>query len=116
VIEVIEFGEDWESSYLETAIEISQALEKHYPGHPWEVSFQGHALIVRHVELNERLRWMNVKGPCYLLPKGTAMSRREAVRGAVEAGGQWLEIFQLPRGKRDDREPVIPANVKSYFQ
>src|SRR5208282_5087376 len=108
---IVEVGEPEESSYLETALEISQALEKHYPHHPWEVSFQGGALIVRHKVINHEVAAaLRREGFGFVLPKNVAHNRRNAVKGAVEAGGAMLELFQLPRGKYDGRDPVIPSD------
>jgi hypothetical protein len=103
--------EPQESSYLDLAIEISRSLEKHYPHHPWIVSFQGGAIIVRHGLINayaaEKLKR---EGFGYTMPKEAASNRRNAVKGAIEAGGAMLELFGMKRGAWNGDEPKAPDN------
>jgi hypothetical protein len=105
----LDMMEAHETSYLDLALEISHQLGKHYPNHKWIVSFQGGALIVRHALINayaaEKLKR---EGFGFTLPKIT--TRREAVKGAIEAGGAMLELFGLKRGAWDGEEPQAPAD------
>jgi hypothetical protein len=100
--------EPHEATHLDWAIEISQQLEKHYPNHPWIVSFQGGALIVRHSLINAyAAEALKREGFGYVLPR-TVTNRREAVKGAIEAGGSMLELFHLPRGPWNGDAPKAP--------
>lgn len=101
--------ESHEVSHLDLALEIAQQLEKHYPNHRWRVSFQGGALIVRNDLISayaaEKLK---SEGFGFVLPK--IDNRRDAIKGAIEAGGATLERFGMRRGAWDGEEqPVAPA-------
>ena len=52
MMHLVEKGDPEESSFLQLAYEIWTQLNKHYPDHPWQVSFQGGAMIVRHAIIN----------------------------------------------------------------
>ena len=45
---VIEQGLPEEATDRDIAMQVRVALERHYPDHPWSVTFSGHALVVRH--------------------------------------------------------------------
>jgi hypothetical protein len=90
------------------AKEIAEQLERHYANHPWSVSFQGGALIVRHELINayaaEKLKR---EGFGFMLPK--IDNRRDAVKAAVDAGGATLELFGMRRGAwNGDEQPTAP--------
>ena len=113
MMELIEKGDPEESSYLELAYEIWTQLNKHYPDHPWQVSFQGGAMIVRHAVINaEVAASLKREGFGFLLPKDKLDNYKEVVQSSVQAGGAMLELFSMPRGKWDGRDPVIPTDWK----
>jgi hypothetical protein len=113
MLNIVEWGDEEEASYLDIAIEISKQLEKAYPNHPWEVSFQGGALIVRHKTINaEVAAFLKREGFGMVLPKDKLGSYREIVKSAIEAGGAMLELFKLPRGAWDGSDPAIPSDWK----
>lgn len=111
-IHVIEQGEPEESSYVTLGCEIAQALCKVYPEHPWQVSFQGGAMIVRHEHINAfAAGTLKREGFGYLLPKEKLSHHKEVVRSSVLAGGAMLELFGYPRGKWDgERLPEVPRD------
>lgn len=97
----------------EWALEIAQALDKHYPGHPWIVSFQGQALIVRHVEIAHAVMMKTGKsGFGAVLPPHRQGTRKEAIASAVRFGGELLEAFKMPRGKWDPAHPPVVPDWK----
>ena len=112
MIEVIEAGEPSESSYVTLGCEIASELCRAYPDHPWQVSFQGGAMIVRHEHINAFAAGaLKREGFGYLLPKDKLGSHREVVRSSVQAGGAMLELFGYPRGKWDgERLPEVPKD------
>lgn len=91
-------------------LEIARALDEHYPGHPWIVSFQGGALIVRHVQIAHAVMMRTGKqGFGSVLPPHKQGSRKEAIASAVRFAGELLEAFQIPRGRwREECAPVCP--------
>jgi hypothetical protein len=102
-----------ESSHLDAALEIWNQLEKAYPNHPWQVSFQGGALIVKHAVIDALVTTeLRRQGFGYLLPKEAMDRHQELVKSAIQAGGAMLELFDLPRGAWDGREPTIPKDWK----
>lgn len=110
-MEILEHGTPEEQSDQGLAIKIGQALEKFYPNHPWVVSFQGNALIIRHLSIAHKV-WLDIgqDGFGALLPKDKLTTPKEIARSAIEFGGRLLEAFQLPRGPWDGREPITPAS------
>jgi hypothetical protein len=107
--EELDLIEPHEASYLALAKEILEQLEKHYPNHIWRVCCQGGALIVRHDLISayaaEKLKR---EGFGFTLPRTASHSRRNAVKGAIEAGGAMLELFHLPRGAWNGDAPKAP--------
>lgn len=113
MIEILEKGTPEEQSQEDLAVQVGQALNKHYPAHPWVVSFQGGALIIRHLAI-ANLMWGAIGRDGFgavMNPKklGTPTS---VTQSAVEFGGMLLENFGLPRGKWDGRDPVLPARYR----
>ena len=107
----IEAGDADEASYLELAKDIWLTLQRHYPDHPWLVSFQGGAMIVRHQVINAVVvSQVKQQGFGLLLAKDKLDNPQEVTQSAVMAGGAMLELFSLPRGKWDGREPTIPKD------
>jgi hypothetical protein len=91
--------EDWAGA-------ISQALDAHYPGHPWIVAFQGKALILRHVEIAHAVMMATGKsGFGSVLPPHRYGTRKEAIASAVKGAGEMLEAFGMPRGKWNEGTP-----------
>jgi len=112
-MQLIEAGDAEESSYLQLAMEIWRALERHYPDHPWQVSFQGGAMIVRHAVINaEVAASLQREGFGFLMPKDKLDNPKEVTHSAVQAGGAMLELFGYKRGAWDGSDPVMPANWK----
>jgi hypothetical protein len=109
-IEVIEEGNLEESSYVALGCEIAHQLAKHYPEHPWQVSFQGGVMVVRHEHINAFVSSViKREGFGFLLPKDKLTHHKEVVHSAVMAGGAMLELFGYPRAKWDgERLPEVP--------
>jgi hypothetical protein len=111
VIHLIEAGEPEESSYLQLAMQIWYELNKAYPDHPWQVSFQGGAMIVRHTAINaEVAAALKREGFGFLMPKDKLDNHKEVVQSSIQAGGAMLELFGLRRGRWDGSDPVIPKD------
>ena len=111
MIEILERGNPEESSYLQLAIEIWNQLEKAYPNHPWQVSFQGGAMIVRHAVINAEVSaHLKREGFGFLMPKDKLDNHKEVVRSCIQAGGAMLELFGMKRGKWEGEEPQIPGD------
>lgn len=105
--------EDKERDEQEWGLEIAQALDKHYPGHPWVVSFQGGALIIRHIEIAHAVMMKTGKnGFGSVLPNHKQGTRKECVANAVRFGGELLEAFRMPRGKWDPAHPPVCPDWK----
>ena len=110
---IIELGDADESSDLSLALEIWNQLNKHYPDHPWQVSFQGRALIVRHAVINADVAVkLKRDGFGYLMPKEKMGTHKEVVKSCIEAGGAMLELFGMKRGKWDGSDPIMPSDWK----
>ena len=108
---VLERGNPDELTDQELAVRIGQALEKHYPNHPWIIGFQGRGLVLRHLAIaSEVARVLGREGFASLLPREKLGTAKEVTRTAVKFGGEMLEAFQLPRGAWDGRLPVVPTN------
>ena len=109
-VRLIERGEESESLDLQKAQEVAQTLEQHYPNHPWLVSFQGRALIVRHILISDLVRnKMGRDGFGFVIKHLDSSSASDLAKKAVMAGGQMLEAFKLPRASWKGEEPVIPS-------
>ena len=50
------------------------------------------------------------RGFCAALPYGKLSTPKQVAQSAVTMGGMLLEQFQLPRGKWDGRDPIVPRN------
>jgi hypothetical protein len=112
-IRLIEPGDPDESLDMEKAREVAQTLERHYPNHPWLVSFQGRVLVVRHLAISDLVRVdLGRDGFGMVLKHLNASTASELAKGAVMAGGQMLEAFGLKRGAWDGTLPTIPAGWK----
>lgn len=112
MIEILEKGTPEEKSEQELAVSIGQALNKFYPNHPWIVSFQGGAIIVRHLAIGQAMsREIGREGFGAVMPKGMK-TPKEITKSAIEFGGMLLENFSLPRGPWDGREPIVPARYR----
>jgi hypothetical protein len=106
---VIEKGDPDEQSDMAIAMQVGDALQRHYPDHPWVVSVQGKAIIIRHLAIAaEVAAKIHREGFGAVLPKDKLGTPKEITRSAVTFGGQLLEAFQLPRGKWDGRDPICP--------
>ena len=112
-IRLIEQGNADEALDLQKAQEVAQTLEKHYPNHPWLISFQGRALVVRHLAISDLVRNdLGRDGFGFVLKHLTSYSASDLAKNAVMAGGQMLEAFGLKRGAWKGEEPVVPAGWK----
>lgn len=108
---ILENGDPDELSDQELAVRIGQALEKHYPNHPWIIGFQGRGLVLRHLAIaSEVARVLGREGFASLLPREKLGTAKEVTHTAVTFGGEMLEAFQLPRGAWDGRMPIVPKN------
>lgn len=108
-IRLLEAGDAEEATDQAICMEIGKALEKYYPDHPWLISFQGHAIIIRHLAISNVVKMeMGQDGFGAVLPRKATDTPAGIVRSAKEFGGRLLEVFQLPRGRWDGRKPVLP--------
>lgn len=116
---VTEAGDPDEQSDMAIAKQVGDALQRHYPDHPWVISVQGRAIIVRHLAIAaEVAAKIHREGFGSVLPKDKLGTPKEIAKSAVRFGGELLEAFGLPRGKWDGRDPVCPAGWtrKTPFQ
>lgn len=107
----IEPGDPDEAADLAKALEIGKILERHYPNHPWVISFQSHALIIRHLPIANAVTMATGKeGFGSVLPPNivTAKNLNDEV---VRFAGAMLEAFSLPRGAWDGRDPIVPQDL-----
>jgi len=107
----IEPGDPDEAADLVKALEIGKILERHYPNHPWVISFQSHALIIRHLPIANAVTMATGKeGFGSVLPPNmvTAKNLNDEV---VRFAGAMLEAFSLPRGAWDGRDPIVPQDL-----
>jgi hypothetical protein len=107
----IEPGDPDEAQDLAKALEIGNILERHYPNHPWVISFQSHALIIRHLPIANAVTMATGKeGFGSVLPPNmvTAKNLNDEV---IRFAGAMLEAFQLPRGAWDGRDPIVPPEL-----
>jgi hypothetical protein len=106
---VVEQGDADEQSDMHIAKQIGDALQRHYPDHPWIVSVQGRAIIIRHLAIAaEVAAKIHREGFGAVLPKDALGTPKQIVRSAIQFGGQLLEAFSLPRGRWDGRDPICP--------
>lgn len=110
---IIERGDANEALDLSKAQQVLATLCKHYPLHPWQVSFQGRVIVVRHAYISDVVRReLSRDGFGFVLKHGDSYSASHLARNAVTAGGTLLEAFGYPRGAWDGREPIVPATFK----
>ena len=110
---IVEQGDKDEALDLYKARQVGETLAKHYPGHPWVVSFQGRVLVVRHHEINEFVRThLGRDGFGFVLHHLRSYSATQLAHDAMIAGGQMLEAFGIPRGAYRGVEPVMPAGFQ----
>jgi hypothetical protein len=97
---VVEPGDPDEASDRDLAIQVRVALERHYPDHPWSVTFSNHNLVVRHGLIAGAIKDCTGK-PHFgsLLPRGKMHTPKQVIKAAVTFGGALLEAFGLPRGR-----------------
>lgn len=110
-MEILEHGNSDESSDMAIAIAVGQALNRHYPNHPWVVAFQGRGVVIRHLAIAECVRKITGKdGFSALLPASVTQrgTPKSIAHAAAMFGGQLLETFGLPRAAWDGREPNPP--------
>lgn len=111
--DIIERGDPDEALDLEKARQVGEVLCKHYPNHPWIVSFQGRALIVRHAAIsNAVVMQLGRDGFGFVLKHNNLPTSSSLAHNAMIAGGQMLEAFGLKRGPWDGSAPVVPKEWK----
>lgn len=112
-IKILEHGTKAEQSQEDLAVQVGEALNKHYPNHPWIVSFQGGALVIRHLSIAHKM-FLEIGRDGF----GAVMDSKKLdtptsiTKSAIEFGGMLLENFGLPRGPWDGREPIVPARYR----
>lgn len=107
----IEAGDTDEAQALAQALEIGKILERHYPNHPWVISFQSHALIIRHLPIANAVTMATGKeGFGSVLPPNM-VTPKNLTTEVVRHAGAMLEAFGLPRGPWDGRDPVVPLDL-----
>lgn len=112
-VRVVEAGDPDEASDRDLAIHIGQALERHYPNHPFVIGFQGRGLIIRHLAIaSEMARVIGREGFATMLPREKLGTPKQATHAAVMFAGEMLEAFQLPRAAWDGRLPIVPTAWK----
>lgn len=112
-IRLIEPGDADESLDLQKAKEVAQILERTYSSHPWLISFQGRALVVRHLAISDLVRnELGRDGFGFVLKHLESYSSSDLAKNAITAGGQMLEAFGLPRAAWKGEGPIVPAGWK----
>ena len=110
---VIEDGLPEEATDRDIAMQVRVALERHYPDHPWSVTFSGHALVIRHGLIAGAIK--DCTGfPNFgsLLPKDKLGNPKSIVKSAVKFGGGLLEAFGMKRGRLEPESNVrIPRDL-----
>lgn len=110
-IRIIERGDPDEASDMAKAQEVAHTLERHYPNHPWLISFQGRVLVIRHLAISDLVRnEIGQDGFGFMMQpeQFRNASAFHLAHSAVMAGGQMLEAFGLPRAAWDGTEPSLP--------
>lgn len=114
MIEILEKGYESEKSDEDVAFQVAEALNKHYPSHPWIVGYQGHNIVIRHMAIADCVHVATGKqGFAAALPQSKLRTPKEIVQSAIRMGGQLLEAFRLPRGEWDGRDPICPGYDKT---
>ena len=109
---LLEAGDEDEHTDMQRAIEIGRILERTYPNHPFIVSFQGRALVLRHVAIAaEVARVLGREGFGTLLPENKMRTPTELTHTVKIFAGELLEAFGLPRGAWDGRPPIVPVHL-----
>lgn len=109
-IRLIEKGDKDEALDLQKAQQVATTLERHYPNHPWLISFQGRVLVVRHLAISDLVRNdLGRDGFGFVLKHWDTSTASELSHKAMLAGGEMLEAFGLKRGAWKGEEPQIPA-------
>lgn len=109
-IRLIQPGDKDEALDLQKAKQVAETLEQHYPNHPWLISFQGRAIIIRHLAISDTCREeLGRDGFGFVLKHLDSYSASQLAHNAVMGGGQMLEAFGLPRGAWDGRDPTVPS-------
>lgn len=107
---IIEAGDADEASDMAKAQMIGDVLNEFYPNHPWLISFQGRAIIVRHMGIAFAVHMaIGREGFGAVLPADKLGTPKQVRHSAMQFGGQLLEAFGMPRGAWDGRPPVVPA-------
>jgi hypothetical protein len=106
---VVEPGEVSESLEQQKAREVGEALQRYYPDHFWVVSFQGQALIVRHMLISGLVKHQLGRDGFGFVTNASGKTPKKLAHEAMIAGGQMLEAFGMPRGAWKGEDPVLPA-------
>lgn len=110
---VINQGNDDEQGDMAIAQEVVHVLNRHYPGHPWQVDVQGRGIVVRHALISLIAgSYLRREGFSYLMPRERMGTPKKITKAAVWAGGSMLELFNLPRGADTGKLPEIPNDWK----
>jgi hypothetical protein len=108
---IIEHGTPEEASDMALAQQVGAILSEVYANHPWIVSVQGQALIVRHPVIANAMTFATGReGFGSVLPKTKCRTPTELRHTVIMFGGEILEAFGLKRGAWDGSEPVVPKN------
>jgi hypothetical protein len=109
-MQVLEHGNEDESSAIELAKQVGEALNKYYPNHPWLVGFQGGHIVVKHLAIEDAVHAaIGKRGFSMARPYNKLVTHKEITAECVLMGGMLLEQFKLPRGAWDGRDPVVPG-------
>jgi len=107
---ILEHGNEDETSAAALALAVGEALNKAYPDHPWLVGFQGGHIVVKHLAIEDAVHAaIGKRGLSCALPYDRLTTHKQVSDSAVRMGGQLLEQFNLPRGKWDGRDPMVPG-------
>lgn len=109
----VDAGDADEVSDMALAKDVGETLCRLYPNHPWLVSFQGRAIVVRHLAIaSEVARVIGREGFSAMLPRDKLGTPKMIAHTAMAFGGQLLEAFGLPRGAWDGTAPTVPKSWK----
>ncbi|CAB3730976.1 hypothetical protein [Paraburkholderia rhynchosiae] len=75
---------------METAKNVGEALNEHYPNHLWAVSWQGGVIVVKNLAISSFYG--------FVLHPDKLATWSEMKRAAVLAGGELLERAKMARG------------------
>lgn len=107
-------GNPDEQSDMQIARQVTHALNRHYPGHPWVISVQGGGLVLRHQMISLVAgAHLRREGFSYLMPRSKMGTAKQIEHSAVMAGGAMLELFRLPRSGDKGLLPQIPEDWKA---